>query len=321
MSAQQLLIHLRNLSTYLSSFPAGTESIYFENLVARVFSELLKIPFFSNSNVISSITFRTTWLGDHRYPIKGAPSGKPDIVARCHNYYLIIEATQKTGANQWTDEFASSVKHTKKFIAFEGCNENQTYILLITPKISDDTYISLKNHPKLKCKFIPLEVTSLADILETTIFAFTLKHLDIRQLLMEIPTVLKSSNNLDEYRNSLNYHINNWKKDIFRRERNTIIAIRSYEAMKKIRRKEIGESEILQILQKSDDVIQYLSVIGEEISGRIIEDSLVSQNLTIRVTTSFDDEKFFHPVPYLEFKNRNCKILKTLKVITEEVVS
>jgi hypothetical protein len=321
MSAQENLDYLKDINSYFALVPPDqSKAAYFEKLIAKTISEIYSIQFFSSRNDDPSVKYRLIWNGDDCHQLHVSPEGGADAIARCHNYFLIIEATLKGGANQWTQEYGSSIRHLDAFIQQEGCDCNQAYVLLVTPKISTDTYESIKSHPRGECKFIPIELASLHEILATSITVFTMKHLEIRRLLVDIPQIIRNSGDLDEYRILLQNHIIEWKKELFRREANTIIGLKSYEAMKKMNRKQVGESEILQELEKSDDVKQYLAVIGKQITPTLIEESLVTQSLTAGITKTWDGEKFFHPIPYIEYKHRACNIICTVKNVNQQLV-
>jgi hypothetical protein len=318
MTAQELLQYLKNIDQYYALIPQSeNRAAHFEQLISKSISEIFKMKYFCLENDNKTIPYRLVWYGSDHHPIHPAQiEGKPDAIARCHNFFLIIEATLKTEGKQWNQEFGSSVSHLDNFISEEGCNKNQTYILLITKEISNYTYNSVKNHPRMDCKFIPLELSILAQILETSISAFTLKHFEIRQLLMEIPKLIENSTDLNDFREQLKNQIIYWKRDIFGKESNTIIGLKSYEAMKQTKRTFVGESEILQMLENSEEITQYLKIIGKQINARMIEDSLICQSLIANKTTNIEDgETMYQPVPYIEYKDRACRIIKNIKRI------
>ncbi len=320
MTAADILADLMDIDTYLALTPPGQkESTYFEILIAKAVAEIFKIPYFCVDNDDVTICYKVVWNGTSRSQITPAPGGKCDAFARCHDFYLAIEATSKPGTNQWTQEFASSISHLEEMISKKICSRTNSYILFVAKKISDDTFLSLKRHPQGDLKFIPLNLASFAKILKTTEMAYTIKHLDIRQLLLDVPKILRESENVNDYEYRLNNHVVNWRKEIFKRESNAIVGIKSYEIMRSMNRQYIGESEILSKLLQSNDIVEYLNAIGEKITAQRIEDSLEAQNLIAgrMLNSALDGDMFFQPVPYFAYKERQCRIIKLIKTIDE----
>jgi hypothetical protein len=322
MTSQEILNFLRDIDSYLKLVPSDQkESIYFEILIAKAVAAIFKIDYFCSDHDDVAIPYRVVWNGTSRYPME-VEHDMCDASARCHNFYLTIEATLKTDANQWTQEYASSVRHLRFFMRTVGCSTKQSYILFVAKEISEDTFNSLKKHPETDCKFIPINLPSFAEILATTEMAYTIKHLDIRQLFFEIPKIIEISTDVQDFRIKLYNHVINWKKEVFNKEANAIVGIKSYEVMRKINRTLIGESEILEQLSQADDITEFLSIIGKNIDAQMVEESLVNQALIAGKTQTYDieGEIMYQPVPYFAYKDRQCRIIKTIKAINEESV-
>lgn len=140
-SARTILRRLRKLDEYLGRFPNNQKSTYFEHLIGLAFSRGLYLPFYTIGNDNKAIAHRVVWEGsDIGGVLSKAPQGKPDIIAYCFDFYVTIEATQKSGANQWTGEFAQAVRHCDDFVrgsSIEPCDVhivlvNQSYIEIHT---------------------------------------------------------------------------------------------------------------------------------------------------------------------------------------------
>lgn len=314
-SSRTILRNLRNLEDYLTLVLPSEKSAYFEKLIAETFSNILYLPFYTSDNDDPNITHRLTWQGSI-IPVSKAPPGKPDAIARCNNYYLIIEATRKTHASQCSQEYASSIRHCEDF-----CNQNRilpksVFVLLICTKLHTDTYRTIKNNSgEEKSKFILIKVSELEKILQTSILAFTLRHLELRKLFYKINDCIKDSSSLKAFSKSVDSSITEWQKEVFILEKNAFIGIKSYEVMRKIGKNYISTSEILQKLQKHTIVKQYLNIIDDNISIKAIEDSLVQQSFAARLATTYYGEGLFDTLPYEDFKSRGLRLIDAVKKI------
>jgi len=320
-AARTILRYLKKNDEYLNHFPRHEHSKYFECLVAEAFSRVLHLPFYSSANDNTTIPHRVVWQGNIN-PITLAPQRKPDAIAHCYNFDILIESTLKDGANQWTQEFASSARHCDDFISQREVQPNDVYIILVTPKLYQDTYRSIHQHPRQEFNFIPIEVSTLAKILETSILAFTMRHIDLRKLFHKIQRCIRESSSLADYRKSVDKLLTEWQKDVFRREKGVFIGVKSYEAMRRIeresRRKSISAYEILQKLQKHPFVTQYLKVVHDKLLGKTIENSLIQGSFAIEVGRIISsDEGLFEPIPYEDFSGRESRLIAEVEKIND----
>jgi len=316
-SARTIRGHLRNVDAYLGGFPEQERSTCFEYLTALAFSQILHLPFYSADNDDKNIEHRVTWQGsDKGGALSKAPGGGPDSVACCYGFHLTIEATRKTGAGQWSGEFAQSVRHCQDFVHTSAVNPAHVYIVLVTPKLHEDTYRSLHHHPPQRGHFIPLETSCLARILDTSVLAFTMKHLELRGLFNKVPEYLSGSASLEDFRRTSEDEVRNWQKEVLRLEKSAFIGVKSYEAMRKIPRAAVAESEILQSLLRHPFVGQYLNILGEKLRVGEIEKVLVGQNLGYRAGRTIQtDEPILECVPCVDFKGRALRLVKAVESI------
>lgn len=309
VSGRTILKHLKRLDEYLQQF-RYRQSIYFENMIGMAFSRALYLPFYTNDEDDETIEHRVVWEGSNRGGVLSrAPQGRPDVIAYCYGFYLIIEATQKTGAKQWTDEFAQAVRHSNNFVRVNSLDPNAVYIVLVTPELHEDTYCSMRHHPPRECKFVPLETDTIISILKTAILAFTMKHLELRTLFNKIPQLLASSSSLEDFRSTLNEELKTWQREVLRHEKRAFIGVKSYEAMQRIPRAVVAVSEILESLWRHPFVGQYLKIIGEELSANEIERILVEESLGYRAGRTIQDEPLFECVPCTDFKGRGLRLI------------
>jgi len=310
-SPKTILENLKNLNQYLAQFDRSEQSTYFEKFIAEVLSRILNLPFYTMDDDNTAVPHRIIWQGSTN-PVSKAPLEKPDVVAYCYDFCLTIEATLKTGVNQWTQEFASSIRHCANFCSQSRIQEKDAIALLICTKLHEDTYRSIKSNPKPECKLIPIEVSELVRILETSILAFTMRHLEFRRLLNQVSDCIRTSSSLDNFQSDMDILLTNWQKDVLKIERSAIISVKSYEAMRSINRTHISVGEIFSILLKDQTINEYLRIIGDKLSFDIIEESLLQQGLAFQFSPTFD-EKLFYPVPFADFKERGLRLIKAVE--------
>ena len=309
-SSKTILENLTSITAYLDQFHPSLRSAYFEKLIAETFSNILYLPFYTSDNDDPNIPCRLTWQGNNIKSVSKAPPGKPDAIAYCYSYCLIIEATQKNSVNQWTQEFAQSIRHCDDFCKQTNIHQKYVFILLVCTKLFNDTYQSIKNYIREeKSKIIPIEVPGLEKILQASILAFTLRQLDLCRLFHQINDCISKSSSLTDFSKLVGSVIIKWQKDILKLERNVFIGVKSYEVMLKIGRSYIGMSEILKELNEDPIVNQYLDIIGEKIQCEIIENCLIQQSFASRIAITFDGEKLFEPVPCVDFKERGLRLI------------
>jgi len=316
ISGRTILRYLKNLDEYLDQFHYE-ESTYFEHLISIAFSKSLYLPYYTINNEDNSVEQRVTWNGsDNNGIFSKSPAGKTDIISYCCGFYIVIEATRKTGSGQWTDEFAQALRHCKAFVRTEGLDPRDVYIVLVTTKLHEDTYRSLRHQPPREYKFVPLEKDVLSRILETSILAFTIRHLDLRALFNNIPQLLTSSTSLEDFRQTLEEESKNWQKEVLKQEKETFIGVKSYEAMKKINRPAVVVGEIFESLLKHPFVGQYLNIVGEQLSSCDIEKILVNESLGYRAGRTIQtDEPLLECVPCTDFKGRGLRLIRAVEGI------
>jgi hypothetical protein len=291
------------------------ESAYFEKVVAEALSRILYLPFHTSESDNPRIPYRVTWKGSIT-PLSKADSGVPDAIAYCYGFYLIIEATRKTGSNQWTQEFAQSIRHCEDFCTQNNIQRKDIFVLMICNELHRDTYRSIKSNPRQEYRVAPIAVPHLARILQTSILSFTLRHLEFRELLSRICKCIKDSSSVEHFSKSAETSVTDWQRDVLKLEKRAFIGVKSYEAMRKIGRNAIAVSEILQRLQKHPFVMQYLNIVGEKLTADEVEESLVQQSLAhYLISTIRDDEPLFEPVPSVDFARRGIRLIDEVERI------
>jgi len=232
---------------------------------------------------------------------------------------VVIEATRKTGANQWSQEFAQSVRHCDDFCTQNSLRIEDTYILLVCTQLNIDTYRSIKSLPIGQYKYIPLEIDSFEKVLQTSILAFTLRHLELRRLFNSITECINGSTSLSDFRELTDRAITKWQKDVLLLEKSVFVGLKSYEAMYKILhgipRNHIGITEILDKLQKHPIVGQYFKIIGDKVSTTIISDGLIYHSFAAELGSTYEGELLFQPVTVADFKHRSKRITDSIETL------
>jgi len=160
-----------------------------------------------------------------------------------------------------------------------------------------------------------MEVSSVVKILESFTLAFTAKHVELRRLFNQMVDCFKTTASLGAFRTSMDELLTKWQIEVLTNERNAVIGIKSYEAMVKINRKHIGTGEIFDKLQNHPTVGRYLSLIREQISIKIVEESLIQQSLAYELSQTYDRERVLSPVPFVDFKKRGLRLIKAVESI------
>jgi len=305
------LRYLRKYEQYLNTFPRNQRSIYFEKLIAQTFAGILNLPFYSSNNDDVNVRHRVTWCGSDIEP-SAAPPG-PDAIARAYEFQILIEPTLKTGSNQWSQEFAASIRHGQDYVNQYGLTPTEVYVTLVAPKLHIDTLRSIRQQPRPQLNVIPIEVSSLIDILGTSIMAFSMRHLELRKLFNQICDCVNFSSSIPKFRESLSDTISRWQEDVLKLERNAFIGVKSYEVMRKIGRGHIGTSEILDKLQRHPLVTQYLKIIDERILPAHIQESLIQQSLASQLGKTLEGEELFCPVSRVDYKSRQEKLIRVVE--------
>jgi len=295
----------------LGRFPENQRSIYFERLIVHTFASILNLPFYSRDNDDANQKHRATWLGSDAGP-SAAPPG-PDGVIRAYDFQILTEPTLKEGANQWSQEFAPCIRHGRTYVNQQRLTPTEVYVILVAPKLHVDTFRSIHAQSKSQPNVIPIEVSSLVDILGTSILAFSMRHLELRKLFNQIHNCVRSSNSIRKFCEHSSDAISTWQRHVLRLEKAAFIGVKSYQAMKKIGRNHVGTSEILSRLQTHSYVLQYLKIIGESIQPSYIEESLIQQSLASQVGETQEGEELFCPVPSVDFTGRQQKLIKAVE--------
>jgi hypothetical protein len=311
-STRVILRELKDPDGYVTRFDAAQQSAAFEQLVANALANILYLPFYASNNDDGRIPNRVVWFGSTS-PLSKAAANKPDAIGYCCDFHIVVEATRKTGSSQWSQEFAQSIRHCEDFCTSSNTSLRDAYVLLICTQLHVDTYRSIKNHPRQECRLVPLEVADVAGILQTSILAFTLRHVELRCLLNSICGAIVASPSLADFRRSVTDTMAEWQRDVLRLEKTVFVGVKSYEAMRRIGRQHIGATEILQRLQKHPVVNQYFKLIGDKVGADGITEALITHSFAARLGATYAGEQLFQPVSPVDFKQRSLRLIHAVE--------
>lgn len=302
-----VLTILTNFTKHQYRFPRGQKrSTWFEALIAKSFSKIFHLPYFDRNNDDSCTQHRVVWCGTFN-PFKCAPGGMSDAIVYAHEFYCLLEPTLRRNTDQWAREYASSIRHYNSFSNREGLEGKDVYLLMVAPTIHEDTFESFKSKLNGEHNFVLLELSTLAIILETAILAFTIRHLELQKLFRKLIARSRNSSTLEQYRNATSEYITSWQNEVLQLEKNSFLAIKSYEAMKQIlrghTRDHVGVSEIVRQLSGRPEIEQYTALINERFTPSGIANSLQSESLGFYIEDTPRD-KLFAPVPFVEYESR-----------------
>jgi len=325
LSTKTILDRLRSpYKKYLNKYEKKLRPTLFELLAVQGFASLLYLPFFDADTDDQLQQYRATWLGKRR-PGEKAPGGGPDGIVRAHEFFILVKATLDTSSDQWARKFASALRHAKDVTLNIGANVADVYTVLLATKLHEDTFQAVKiSNETNSNKIILLELnhidpSALIPIVlavETADMAFTIRHVEVRRLLLNLIKCLKESGSLDDYRRKNVSCASSWQEEVLKLEKATTIAVRSYEVMIRSGRNFVAMSEILADLNRQAMLKKYFQKIRELIHAQTVlqsleQESLVAEKSEICTT----GETVFVPIPFSDFDGRSLRRLKAIKQI------
>lgn len=308
-----LILHerLRDCDSYLSQYPCNHRSTHFEELVCQAFAGLLHLPFYDADNEDTCEEYRVTWNGSASSSSKAPPG--PDGIAWAHGFSVVIEATQKTGTTQWSQEFARCLDHARTVAEETDMDETDIYTVLVITETHRDTCDSVKAYNESNdLKIVLMELGHLCTAIETSFLAFTIRHTEALRLLQNLLDCLSSADDLQDFRDRGTRCVLSWQKYVLELERTVVLAVRSYLAMMKVARAHVGVGEILAHLLKDPLISKYFEKVERELRLEVIANSLTQESLGVRVGR-VRGEQLFCPIPLVEFESRCQRRLQAVR--------
>lgn len=307
------------LNTFKDKNNKNIRATVFEKIIAEAFSHILNLPLYSLDDGKPKVEHYVSWSG-RTSTMKPEPSGA-DTIVNCYDFFLLIEATRLKAGNQWKKEFAPAISHCKDFCKKPGIRHEDVFVLLICDyPLHENTFKSIKVNPdRDTCKLIPMETDTIIEVLETSLLAITMTHLEIRKLFPRLHNALKQASSLEEYRVKTAEKIKTWREEVFKEEKEVFTGIRSYEILLgaiKEGNEDVKLSQIYNALLRQQNVKDYFEIIGENVlNPDLVEQSIVPQGLASCVGYTIRDEPRFVPTPLVDFRNRNNRLVKELRKI------
>ena len=307
--------NLRKLQQYLGRYQHTSTPAAFEYLVATAFSRIFHLPLQTKAKEDPTIHHRVIWKGDFNKKnrtFSKSPSGA-DSICFAFEFYILVESTLRSGANQWRKEFVECLRHYDDFVRDNRIAKNDVYLAMITPKLHKDTYTGFKQKVVEGYNVILLEAPSLARIWEVSNIVLTMRHLDLRQLFLCLVDVIRDSSTFEKMRDEITRRISEWREGVFKREKTAFFGLRSYEAMKRVGRRTVGTSEILLNLHEDRKLKEYMSILGGGEMATYIREGLLSERLAYCIRTP--DEDMFCMVNKTDFKSRGMRLINAVEKI------
>lgn len=314
VSFRRVLSGLGKLDEFLSQYHHSEHPARFEKLVCEAFAALLYLPLYDTRSDNASAPDRVTWYGEATTHPCRAPSG-PDGIARAHCFSILIEATLKTTEKQWTQEFAQCLRHIADTVKAENLAASDLYAILVTPEVHHSTYNSVRTYnPRSQQKILIVETQDFYTAVKTSQLAFTVRHIEIRKLLLGLLDALGTSHDLADFRSRAREFVQRWQRDVLELEKETVLAVKSYEAMVKNRRNHVGVSEILILLNRSRSLKEYFRRIRGQFGPEDIQSCLLQEGLGAVVGRDPQGgEVIFCPVSLADFEGRCKRRLQAVK--------
>lgn len=311
--------NLINLDRYKKRYAQKYQPAAFEYLVASAFSQILYLPLQTKDSDNNSIKHRVIWYGSidqKKKIISKSPSG-PDCICFGYGFYMLVECTLLKGADQWRREFVVSLKHYNDFMKVESIDKKDIYLVIIAPKIHEDTYTGFKQKVIEGLNIILLEPTHLAKICDISKIILVIRQLDMRCLFNELIEELRESTSLNSFRSDLRKSIDRWGKKMLKTAKTVFFGLRAYEAMKKVERRTgrstIGTSEIVSEFHKDRKLKDCIKILGGEDLVSFIKEGLLSERLAYLIPTSY--ESLFCIVNRIDFTAIGLRLIRAVRKI------
>jgi len=308
-----IMQRLTDLQTYLAQYHSSHQSLRFEELVCQAFAALLHLPYYDAPTDDPSQAYRVTWLGSAA-SLSKAPGG-PDGIARAYDFSIVIEATLKTTTKQWSQEFNQCLDHAQHVANINGLKPRDVLTVLVASKIHKHTYRAVKaQNPTNEFRIALVTTECLGVAVETADLAFTLRHLEVQELIRTLIDQLAGSTSETDFSKTAITATKNWQRSVLKLELATALALKSYSAMVKLGRGHVGAGEILAELTVDPALGAYLERVEGRLDTGVIERSLVQESLgKVLVRDPKQDEAILCPVPVADFKSRCQRRLQAVE--------
>ena len=308
MSSTSVIKYLTDIDNYLEQYK-GKQPAYLERLVSMALSYILRIGDYSadDATKIANPPY-VIWNGSEK-EMEKAREGQ-DITVYGHDLVLCVEATRRTGAGQWSKEFAPAIRHCKELCGKGNFEPSKTMILFVCTEVADDTFRSIKSCGNPGYRFVPIRTKDLARVVEIASLTLTLRQMDFMILLDNIREGLQGCESIDDFNTCLDDIIDDWKTEVMKGEMHAFLGVNSYVAMNDIRNAAVAASEIYAVLIQNKEVERYLNLIGCKLDHEKIKNGLILNGFAHFTRIPLSDEYMFRPAHRFDFRDRQMRLLR-----------
>jgi len=239
-----------------------------------------------------------------------APQGQ-DGDAVSPELCLIIEASLTTGAKQCTREFPQCLRHVQDFARRRRRSHDHVFGLFVTQTLHTDTFNAVKSsNDQRTLKIVPMEAALMGQSLKAAALAFTMRHLEVTQLLRGLTMCVKDTTTLRAFRQRARKHIEDRKASVLSTEKTTVMAIKAYEAIHQLARTPgahlISDGQVLIHLEKDPFVQDYLKhARAGKLDPEFIRECLKSESLAVASPALPGKEFVLRPVSCWDYRFRS----------------
>jgi hypothetical protein len=312
-TCESVLNDIDHLDIYLSKYRRSDQkSAGVELLFSKAIAFLLHLRFFSNANNDPLVIHKVVWNGNETSGISLAPREMPDTNIFARDYDILLEITQKTRAKQWSQEFASGIRHLREYIETTKKPRDKVYLLMVAPEIYVDTYNSVRGKQIEGFNIALLTFKEVRDLSQICDLSIGLRHIDILNLLRNLSSIMIKTDDFEVFKTLSAAAILNWKISFLKNDRLLFLGVKGYRVFKDKNQKILQASDILTELNTKKDVKSYFDIIGEELKREDICKGMLTFGFAYESGLPQPD-MFLSVASDIEVENRMREILESLK--------
>jgi hypothetical protein len=224
---------------------------------------MFHLPFYTSENEDLKVKHKVVWNGKgDTAPICGkSHSSDTNVYAR--HYDILLEITQRDGANQWKLEFGTGLRHMEEYIKKTGKLREDIYLFLVAPKIHVDTYTSVRQKVIEGENIILFTFKDVGNIIEVCNLTIGLRHIDLENLMNRLLRCMIDNMDLSHYEKKYEDILVEWRKTFLKNDRLVFLGIKGYKVFREKKQSIMTASDILTEIQAQEDVKKYFDIIGE----------------------------------------------------------
>lgn len=309
-----LLQELKQVVPCVQNFRGREDAGRLECLVAKTFGHILHLPVYSGDYQGQKEKYHVHWPGSINGSFKTAPAG-PDAFVCAHDFHCLLEATFSTGNSQWSRHFGREIDHLDRFVDDKNLSRSEVYSVFVAGDVSPLTFTSLRAANVAGYKIIPLDLSSLALLLEPSIYTYALCHFVFRNLLDDIMGELDKSSGVKDYAKRVKKLSLAYRREIMDGERTLFLGLCLCRVFVKYERDTMSASEILAKVRRDGWVKGFRKLSKKPFDTAEIEECLLSLGLACKHKLKLAQDSLFEPVSRAELKGRANRILKVLEEV------